>query len=169
VDDPERALECAIRDRSRRAQDPDPKRRWTFDTVFCRRGRILAVLRITPTGIKVTRFDPAELPPVETVEETDLASSPVIDGMYALGSDGTYARSFPLPGPDPGTDLGATIDAILESIRNHHPDYPETEDVFLAPHGRILAVIRMTVSGPVVTRFDQPGPSTVMAAGIDRE
>jgi hypothetical protein len=168
VDDSDLALECAIRDLSRRAQDPDPRRRWTFDTVFCRRGRIRAVLRITPTGIIVTRFDPDDLPPVETVEDADLASSPVIAGMYGLGSDGTYARSFSIPGPGPGTDLGAAIDAILESIRNHDPDYPETEDVILAPHGRILAVIRMTVAGPVATRFDQPGQPHVTAAGCDR-
>jgi hypothetical protein len=143
---------------------PDPELRWTHDTVLFHRGRVQAIIQVCPSGPAIIRFDPEALASTADAgpgrQNSRRFRVELVDGSLESAS---YGLGIPLAGRDLMSVLDDSIKSILESMQHPDQDYRQTEDVALAFRGRILAVIRVTGSGPVVTRFDLAGLPDVAA------
>ncbi len=183
--DVELALEYSIRAASRMLEHPDPAQRWQHDVAFFAVGRLLAIVRIGPDGPVVTRFDPITLPSIVTgIPGSRRGRRPCIYWVDGSLEATSYGVGTPIAGRDPAILIDELVGAMCEKLRHPDADHRQTEDVIITHRGQILAAIRSTASGPVVTRFDQtdssagsladppdgPEPSTVPfgAGGQDR-
>jgi hypothetical protein len=149
------ALTYSIEAAGRMSKLDNPVERWAHDVAFFLGGRLLAVLRMSPNGPLVTKFDSTTRPSIES-ERADCraARKPTINWVDGSYESTGYGASIPLDGRNLVDVLGTSIESVCENMRNPNPEFRETDDVVATFRGRILAAIRVSPDGPVVHRFE---------------